>query len=328
MSNSRIVPAAEEIIDHYFPVLDHGFVALKDYMGSDLAIEQAARASYGKGTRSRSDTRHLLRYLMRHGHASPFEMASVRLHIGLPIVVMRQLVRQRMAKLNEYSGRYSEMPLLFYKPEDERIKQQSQTNKQGSGPDSLSPEEIQEYFDGAGEVEKVAVRHYRRALANNVAREVARNHLPLTTYTYLYWKIDMRNMFNLLHKRLDLAAQPEYRAYARVLAGIAQRLCPLAFEAFQDYQENSVHFSQAELAAMPAYFSAQCYVREPSERTRQYINEILHANGISLTKSGRESREQTEFWDKLKPKTPQSYELDLTTAKSPAYYEKLVQENL
>lgn len=328
MSNSRIVPAAEKIIDHYFPVLDHGFVALKDYMGSDLAIEQAARASYGKGTRSRSDTRHLLRYLMRHGHASPFEMASVRLHIGLPIVVMRQLVRQRTAKLNEYSGRYSEMPLIFYKPDEERVTQQSETNKQGSGPGQLTPENLQTYFDGVGEVRDIAVRHYRNALASNVAREVARNDLPLSTYTYLYWKIDMRNMFNLLHKRLPSMAQPEYRAYARVLAGIANALCPLAFEAFQDYQENSVNFSQAELAALAAYYSAQCHLREPSERTRQHVNEILHANGINFTKSGRESREQTEFWEKLQPKTRSVYELDLSTAKSPAYYEKLVQENL
>jgi thymidylate synthase (FAD) len=328
MHTSRVVvPAAEEIIDRYFPVLDHGFVALKDYMGSDLAIEEAARASYGRGTRTVSETRTLLRFLYRHGHATPFEMASVKLHIGLPITVMRQLVRQRTAKLNEYSGRYSEMPLLFFQADRDRVRKQSEQNKQGSSDLPLDDHEWADYEDAREEVLHAAIRHYRNATHHGVAREVARNELPLSTYTYLYWKIDMRNMFNLLSKRLEPDAQEEYRAYAAIFAGIARRACPLAFEAFQDYEQGAVTFSQAEMKALPLAFSGLCHEREPSPAVRQHVNTVLDAYGIAFTKSGRESREQREFWAKLKPKPRQDFTLDPAAARDASYYEQLIKDN-
>jgi thymidylate synthase ThyX len=240
---------------------------------------------------------------------------------------MRQLVRQRTAKLNENSGRYSVMPKLFYRADVSRLCKQSRENKQGTGTEPLTEDEIHEYELNREISLQAASCHYDAAMDAGLARETARNELPLSTYTYLYWKIDMRNMFNLLAKRCEDDAQYEYRCYANVFAGIVQRLCPLAFEAFQDYEQGAATFTQAELAALPAYYLAHCHLREPSELTRQFINDILAQGGVAPTKSGKESREQAEFWAKLKPRAKRSYELDPATAKDASFYEKLMEAN-
>lgn len=171
METKRLtVPSAEEIVDRYFPVLDHGFVALKDYMGGDLAIEESARVSYGEGTRSGSDTRNLLRYLFRHRHSSPFEMCELRFHIGLPIFVMRQLVRHRTVNLNEYSGRYSVMPLMFYTPGVSELKHQSKQNKQGGG-QTVDRSTYESFMTRTQWVRDNAKECYTNALHDDIARE-------------------------------------------------------------------------------------------------------------------------------------------------------------
>jgi thymidylate synthase (FAD) len=326
-----IVPEAEEIIDKYFPVLDHGFVALVDYMGGDQSIERAARVSYGSGTRSVSDTRGLIRYLFRHKHSTPFEVIKVNLHIGLPIVAMRQLIRHRTASTSEYSGRYSILPMLFYDPPADRITLQSKTNKQGSG-EHAEDEVKAEFRHRLHSLRTESEGLYRWAVEHDIARELARIDLPLSIFTYAYWQIDLRNMFNVIALRSDSHAQEEVRAYSDVFAGIVKRICPLAFDAFQDYQQTAVTFTQPEIKGLSVLCNwtggleyAQCLESGVRSQFNQFV---LHdICGILCTKSGGESREQTEFWDKLKPRPKVDYSLDLSTAKPVSYYEDLVREH-
>ncbi len=228
--------AAEEILGGYFPVLDHGFVALVDYMGDDASVERAARVSYGHGTRRVSRTRGLLRYLRRHLHTTPSEMVELNFHCAMPIFVARQWVRHRTASVNEYSGRYSLMPLLFYSPRREHFALQSESGNQGRAVEAAGAElhaEAVRRWEGARA--RVAA-DYGWLAGENVARELARIDLPLSTYTQWYWKIDLHNLLHFLTLRVDPHAQWEIREYGRVIAGMVKRVAPLSYEAWMDYQ--------------------------------------------------------------------------------------------
>jgi thymidylate synthase (FAD) len=230
----------------YFKVLDKGFVGIVDWMGNDEAIVDSARVSYGKNTIKKSGTKELIRYLMRCEHTSPFEQVELKYHLRLPIFVMRQLVRHRCVNLNEVSGRYSELPTDFYEPKLERYKFQSETNKQGSSDKAIPKEKIHEFIHQQ-EYNRGFTRHlYQNALDMGMSREIARIDLPVSTYTEIYWKIDLRNLFHFLKLRLDSHAQEEIRNYAFTIACITKQLFPIAFEAFLDYELNSIRFSGPE----------------------------------------------------------------------------------
>ena len=215
-----------------YPVLDRGFVRVVDTMGTDASIVQAARVSYGKGTKTAREDAKLIAYLMRNGHLSPFEMAELKVHVKAPIFVARQWVRHRTASWNEVSARYSEMPAEFYIPAPEAIAAQSTSNKQGRG-ETLS-EEVGKA--AAGDIERasrMAFAYYEGLLRMGVARELARMVLPVNLYTEWYWKIDLRNLLHFIELRTDAHAQYEIRQYACVLEEIVSKWVPATYEAFR-----------------------------------------------------------------------------------------------
>ncbi len=245
-----VVEAAEELLDREIPVLDKGFVRLVDYMGGDQRIVQAARVSYGGGTKSVRQDRGLIHYLMKNWHTSPFEQVQLTFHTKMPIFVARQWVRHRTARLNEISGRYSIMKDEFYVPSPENIRPQSLDNKQGRGEERYSPEEELQIMQLFEDEQRQVYANYERLLEMNVARELARNNLPLSLYTEWYWQIDLHNLFHFLRLRLDAHAQYEIRAYAEAMAQCAQAVAPLAYEAFEEHVLGSVTFSRAECVAL------------------------------------------------------------------------------
>jgi thymidylate synthase (FAD) len=245
-----IVAEAEKILDKKIRVLDKGFVRLVDYMGSDERIVQAARVSYGKGTKTYRQDRGLINYLLRNDHTSPFEQVVLTFHVKLPIFVARQWIRHRMARVNEISGRYSVMNDEFYVPAGNDIAFQSADNKQGRASDAV-PRELQEKVIAVLSKEhKEIYRDYESMLKDNIARELARINLPLSLYTEWYWQIDLHNLFRFLRLRLDPHAQKEIRDYAQVLYKIATKVCPIASEAFEEHVLHGVRFSRREMAAL------------------------------------------------------------------------------
>lgn len=233
----------------YMPIYEHGFVGLVDTMGSDASIERAARVSYGEGTRKTSDTRNLIRYLMKHRHTSPFEMGEVLFHLKIPIFVMRQLVRHRTASLNEYSARYSVLSDEHYHPNNDYVKAQSKTNKQGSAGDL--PEEVKAWWRESCTVNRQQSREtYDQALEVGISRELARINLPVSIYTELYWKIDVNNFMKTMSLRLHPHAQREIRDFAWAMYDLAKPHFPLTFEAFEDYMLNASHLSIMETELM------------------------------------------------------------------------------
>ena len=229
----------------YMPIYEHGFVGLVDTMGSDQSIERAARVSYGEGTRKTSDTRNLLRYLLKHRHTSPFEMGEVLFHLKIPIFVMRQLVRHRTASLNEYSARYSVLSDEHYHPSNDYVKAQSQANKQGSDGDISN--EVKAHWRERCTLNRQQSREtYDEALDAGISRELARINLPVSIYTELYWKIDVNNFMKTMSLRLDPHAQREIRDFARAMYDLAKPHFPLTFEAFEDYMLNATHLSIME----------------------------------------------------------------------------------
>jgi thymidylate synthase (FAD) len=231
---------------NYVPVLDHGFVGLVDHMGSDDAIVQAARVSYGKGTKAVQSDRGLIRYLMRHEHTTPFEMCEVKFHLKLPIFVMRQLVRHRTASLNEYSARYSEITDEFYLPEPENLKQQSTTNKQGRAGD-LTLEQRAHVVADQLEAWDHSYNIYKQHIDGfGLARETARAILPVGGYTECYWKANLKNFLHMTRLRMDSHAQWEIQEYARAMYELAKPYFPVACEAFEDYIQQSVKVSRYE----------------------------------------------------------------------------------
>ena len=245
-----VVDAAEEILDQEYRVLDKGFVRLVDYLGADERIVQAARVSYGAGTKTFREDRGLIRYLMRNEHTSPFEQVVLTFHVKMPIFVARQWIRHRTARVNEISGRYSVMEQEFYVPEGKDIAQQSESNRQGREREAVDPEVQQEVAGKLEADQQQAYEAYQSLLDQGLARELARVNLPVSLYTEMYWQIDLHNLFHFLKLRMDAHAQYEIRAYASMIYSIVQRVCPIACEAFEDYQLNSVRFSGPEVEAV------------------------------------------------------------------------------
>ena len=246
-----VVPEADRRIGQRVPVLTHGFVALVDYMGNDAAIVQAARVSYGTGTKTVRDDRGLIRYLMRHRHTTPFEMVEYKFLVRLPLFVARQWIRHRMASTNEFSGRYSIMTDEFEVPPPEEVRHQSTRSRQGRA-EPLPPEVVDRFRTDLDRISKEAYVAYMRALEEGVARETARLLLPVAYYTQWYWKIDLWNLFHFLSLRLDPHAQEEIRLYAAEIAKIARVVCPVAFEAFEDFELRGLPLGRREQVAVRA----------------------------------------------------------------------------
>ena len=247
-----IVPEAEEILDKEYPVLDHGFVRLVDYLGSDQRIVQSARVSYGEGTKTYRQDKGLINYLMRNDHTSPFEQVVFTFHVKMPIFVARQWTRHRTARMNEISGRYSVMKDDVYIPAAENIALQSEDNKQGraSAPvDAETAKKIQSIM--ASDAER-AFENYHQMLDMGIAREISRIDLPLSLYTEFYWEIDLHNLFHFLKLRLDNHAQFEIRQYAIVMLEMIRRVCPIATEAFENHKLKGRSFSGREMDAIKA----------------------------------------------------------------------------
>lgn len=248
------VPALEEILYEQIPVLDHGFIRVIDYMGDDSAIVQAARVSYGKGTKQVNKDAGLIRYLMRHWHTTPFEMCEIKFHVKLPMFVARQWIRHRTANVNEYSARYSVLDKEFYIPAPEQLAAQSTINNQGRG-ELLQGEEAQRALNWLKEDAERCYGHYQQMLnedqAGNVldedkkglARELARMNLPINAYTQWYWKIDLHNLLHFLYLRADPHAQYEIRVYADAIFEVVKKWLPIAAQAFEDYRMGAAHLS-------------------------------------------------------------------------------------
>jgi thymidylate synthase (FAD) len=245
-----IIEGAELLLDKQIPVLDKGFVRLVDYMGGDERVVQSARVSYGQGTKTVREDRGLINYLMKNWHTSPFEQVQLTFHTKMPIFVARQWVRHRTARLNEISGRYSIMRDEFYVPSPEHIRPQSKHNKQGRSEDRYSEEEeaeIVRMFEGE---QSSIYSNYEKLLEMNVARELARNNLPLSLYTEWYWQVDLHNLFHFLRLRMDDHAQYEIRVYAEAMAECAKAVAPLCYEAFEEHILGSLSFSRSECKAL------------------------------------------------------------------------------
>lgn len=249
------VPALEEVLYDAMPVLDHGFVRVIDYMGDDDAVVQAARTSYGKGTRKTSEDRGLINYLLRHRHTTPFEMCEIKYHVKLPIFVARQWIRHRTANVNEYSARYSILDNEFYIPAAENLAKQSSQNHQGRG-DALGSANATRVLELLREDAERSYEHYAEMLneteegniidptREGLARELARMNLSLNFYTQWYWKTDLHNLLHFLSLRADAHAQYEIRVYADVMLETVKRWVPHTYDAFINYQMGGVHLSK------------------------------------------------------------------------------------
>jgi thymidylate synthase (FAD) len=286
------VPTLDEILGHPFKVLDDGFIRVVDYMGSDNSIVQAARVSYGKGTKKVSEDRGLIRYLMRHYHTTPFEMCELKLHVRVPMDCWRQWIRHRTANVNEYSTRYSEAIDASQMTPPTEWRLQSAVNKQGSGA-NLDPTAGAELSAQEAEFQKFSRDVYSKRLQAGVAREQARKDLPLSTYTEAYWKIDLHNLFHFLRLRMDAHAQLEIRSYATVIGSeIVSRWCPIAWEAFVDYRLKSVSLSSLEVEIVRAVLSG-----DPRRAIPIAVDAGLLAQDGGVSK---QSRERSEIESKLK----------------------------
>lgn len=242
-----IVPEAEEILDVEHQVLDKGFVRLVDYLGSDDRIAQAARVSYGEGTKTYRENRGLIDYLLRNEHTSPFEQVNFTFHLKMPIFVARQWIRHRTARVNEISGRYSVMKDEFYLPESGVIAEQSESNKQGRRDEPVSAGLQHEVLDALAKDQRESYATYEKLLEKGIARELARINLPLSLYTEFYWQMDLHNLFHFLKLRMHPHAQYEIRAYADEIFGIIGKVCPLACASFEDHVVGGTRFSRTEL---------------------------------------------------------------------------------
>jgi thymidylate synthase (FAD) len=318
---ARTNESANKLLGLYFPVLDHGFVSLVDYMGSDAEVARAARCSYGAGTRAISDDRALIRYLVRHKHTSPLEQVEFKLHCKMPIFVARQWVRHRTASLNEMSGRYSIMPLQFYSPKFEDFKLQAKDNKQGRDREVERNVYIENRIR-SDTARALVTENYEIDLGNDVARELARIDLPLSTYTEWYWKMDLNNLMRFMYLRSDSHAQFEIRAFSDVIAGIVQEVAPASYEAWLDYMFTGAEFSHQEMKALLALGNE---LGGCGSDLGGGFEEVIPPED-QWTEWGKlfglSKREVAEFFGKLKLKERPNYKLDLSKAKSPEYYQK------
>ena len=294
-------PAAEEILGGYFPVLDHGFVSLVDYMGSDEDVERAARVSYGFGTRKVSQTRGLVRYLRRHRHTTPSEMVEFKFHCAMPMFVARQWIRHRTASVNELSARYSLMPLLFYTPRQDQFELQSRSNKQGRE-GGASQEVYQEAVRRWEKLRADAGGTYSWMLEEDVARELARIDLPVSTYTQWYWKIDLHNLLHFLSLRVDSRAQWEIQQFGRVIAGMIKRVAPLSYEAWVDYDLGSEPLTRVERHLISSLLEGNEDGLQARDGAKVAADE-MKAAGLS-------TREVAELMEKLGAPSIPDFELD------------------
>jgi thymidylate synthase (FAD) len=280
-----VSPALEEILYQPIPVLDHGFIRVVDYMGSDAAIVQAARVSYGRGTKKVNEDAGLINYLMRHRHTTPFEMCSIKFHVKLPIFVARQWIRHRTAKVNEYSARYSILDKEFYIPAPEQLGAQSKKNRQGKG-ELLEGAEAAQVLQWLRADAEQVYDHYAAMLnedeAGNIraegkkglARELARMNLTLNYYTQWYWKIDLHNLLHFLSLRADAHAQYEIRAYADAMLDVVKRWVPIAYEAFCNYRLGGAEVSAKGLAAIRHMLKGEAVTQESSGMSKGEWNEF------------------------------------------------------
>ena len=277
----------EKILFDALPVLDHGFIRVVDYMGDDASVVQAARVSYGKGTKKVSTDAGLIKYLMRHWHSTPFEMCEIKYHIKLPIFIARQWIRHRTANVNEYSARYSILDKEFYLPASEHLAAQSQNNRQGRG-DVLEGEKAKQVLDLLKGDAEQTYKNYETMLnerydgsvidenAIGLARELARMNLTLNTYTQWYWKTDLLNLMNFLRLRADHHAQYEIRAYANVMLDTVKKWVPITFEAFMDYRVGGT---------------------EVSAKGKEVIKKLIKGDNINIDQSGLSKREWNELME-------------------------------
>jgi thymidylate synthase (FAD) len=287
----EVAPELEEILYQPIPLLDHGFIRVVDYMGTDAAIVQAARVSYGKGTKKVSEDAGLIRYLLRHRHTTPFEMCELKLHIKLPIFVARQWIRHRTANVNEYSGRYSIMDREFYVPAPEHLAAQSQSNRQGRG-DVLEGEEAHRVLQILKEDSRTAYQHYEEMMncteegmvldegKQGLARELARMNLPVNFYTQWYWKIDLHNLMHFIALRADPHAQYEIRVYAEAMLEILKRWVPMTHKAFLDYRMGAAEISAQGLEIIRRRLAGESVTQENSglsKREWDELNNLLDA---------------------------------------------------
>jgi thymidylate synthase (FAD) len=287
-----IVPALDEILGEPFKVLDDGFVRVVDYMGSDDSIVQAARVSYGKGTKKLRQDRGLIRYLLRHHHTTPLEMCEIKLHVRVPMDAWRQWIRHRTANVNEYSTRYSIAIDAAQRTLPGEWRMQAVSNRQGS--EGLAGDELGQHFtDQETQLHELSRSIYNERIEAGVAREQARKDLPLATYTEAYWKIDLHNLLHFLYLRMEAHAQYEIRAYAEVIGHeIVKRWCPVAWEAFMDYQVSGM-----QMTSLDARVVAAIAAGDNEEAIDIAIaEEILPPRGEEITRN----MEREELEDKLR----------------------------
>src|SRR5579863_5578640 len=282
------VPSLEAILYEAIPVLDHGFLRVVDYMGDDAAVVQAARVSYGKGTKKVSEDRGLIQYLMRHRHTTPFEMCEIKYHVKLPIFVARQWIRHRTANVNEYSARYSILDNEFYIPAPEHLAAQATTNRQGRG-DVLEGAAAQRVLDLLREDSAKAYRDYAFMLnedeggkavdegRSGLARELARMNLSLNFYTQWYWKIDLYNLLHFLSLRADAHAQYEIRIYAEAMLETLERWVPITAEAFRNYRLGGAQLSANALIVVKKMIAGEKVAQEGSGLSKREWTELMAA---------------------------------------------------
>ena len=283
-----IAPELEKILFEVIPILDHGFVRVIDYMGDDTSIVQAARVSYGKGTKKVSTDAGLIKYLMRHWHSTPFEMCEIKYHIKLPIFIARQWIRHRTANVNEYSARYSILDKEFYLPNKENLAAQSKNNRQGRG-EILTGDQAKEVLNLLKNDAERTYDNYETMLnerydgsvidekKSGLARELARMNLTLNTYTQWYWKTDLLNLMNFLRLRADSHAQYEIRAYADVMLDTLKKWVPITFEAFMDYRVGGTEVSSKGKMVLKDIISGKNINIESSGLSKREWNELMNA---------------------------------------------------
>ncbi|MDB3873459.1 FAD-dependent thymidylate synthase [Pelagibacteraceae bacterium] len=292
-STKRVTsPELEKILYEAIPILDHGFIRVIDYMGDDSSIVQAARVSYGKGTKKVSTDEGLIRYLLRHWHSTPFEMCEIKYHVKLPIFIARQWIRHRTANVNEYSARYSILDKEFYIPTEDKLAAQSKSNRQGRG-DILTGDQAQEVLNILKDDSTRTYQNYEKMLnerydgsvidenKDGLARELARMNLTLNSYTQWYWKTDLLNLMNFLFLRADIHAQYEIRVYAEAMIETLKKWVPITHSAFLDYRVGAAHVSSKGL---------------------QVIKSLLNGNEANFEKSGLSKREWNELMEVLEKK--------------------------
>jgi thymidylate synthase (FAD) len=284
------VSALEDILYEPLPVLDHGFVRVIDYMGDDAAIVQAARVSYGRGTKKVSDDAGLINYLLRHRHTTPFEMCEIKYHVKLPIFVARQWIRHRTANVNEYSARYSMLDREFYIPAPDQLAAQSAANRQGRG-DVLQGDEAKRVLELLQDDASTTYDHYVEMLnedtdgtvvdetRSGLARELARMNLTLNTYTQWYWKIDLHNLMHFLSLRADAHAQYEIRVYADAMLESFERWVPITYDAFTQYRIGATELSAAAMDVVRKLLAGDAVTQETSGMSKREWRELMESLG-------------------------------------------------